>query len=260
MKKFCRLIKILLSDCMAASIILEEGKEIVKWIRNKKVNAVATILFGSAARGWKEAEDLDVLVVLDGTDEDVNKLLVEFNKESKRIEKQGLYPELTILKKNSIGKGNPSFYYSIIRDGINLTGDKSLFIKALVELEGKKAFLKACGLDRAYGFLKHAEEDLKRAKEVTDIQLVAEGAYRACVEAIYVLSRKHGMPIPGDHKEESERLSTLDEIYPSLNLSPRYFMLFQNLHADCFYHGDCGAIKDWLTNARKFIDDIAKVL
>ena len=78
----------------------------------------------------------------------MNKLLVEFNKNSKLI---GLYPELTILKKNSIGKSNPSFYYSIIHDGINLTGDKSLFINALVELEGKKA-QKACGLDRVYGF------------------------------------------------------------------------------------------------------------
>ena len=31
---------------MATSSILEEGKEIVKWIRDKKVSVVATILLG----------------------------------------------------------------------------------------------------------------------------------------------------------------------------------------------------------------------
>lgn len=241
--------------------IFKEGEEIVEWVKETGVKLVSAMLFGSAVRGWREPEDLDVLIVVDEPSRRVDELCRDFCKIDLRLsEKYGLYPELTVLRKDSIGKGNPIFYYSVVRDGVVLSGNKDLFIDALVRSEGKEGLERACGLERAYGFLRHAEKDIQDAKEITDLQLAAEGAYRACVEAIYALLRKHGMPVPGNHKEERERLHTLDEIYPEANISSRYSMLFEHLHAECFYHGECGHLRKWISKAKKFINDITKLL
>ncbi len=241
--------------------ILKEGKEIVHWVRGRGVKVVSAILFGSAVRGWSDPEDLDVLIVVDELDTEVDKLCSDFCKIDLALShKFGLYPELTILKKDSVGQGNSLFYYSIVRDGILLSGNKDLFINALVRAEGRKGLERACGLERAYGFLRHAEKDLKDAKDVVDLQLAAEGAYRACVEAVYALLRKHGMPIPGNHKEEREKLHTLDELYPEANILGTYSVLFEHLHAECFYHGECKRIREWISKAKEFIHNIAKLI
>jgi len=241
--------------------IIQEGKEIVQWFKKRDVKIVSAILFGSAVRGTREPEDLDMLVVVDEPDVEVDKLCADFHEIDLALTRKfGLYPELTILKKDSIGEGNPLFYYSIVRDGILLSGDKDLFIKALLKAEGREGLERACGLERAYGFLKHAEKDLKEAKDVVDLQLAAEGAYRACVEAVYALLRKHGMPIPSNHREEREKLQTLDELYPNVDLSATYSVLFEHLHAQCFYHGECRRIKEWISKAKEFIHNIAKLI
>ncbi|KPV61819.1 MAG: hypothetical protein AOA65_2154 [Candidatus Bathyarchaeota archaeon BA1] len=241
--------------------IFEEGREIVEWVKRSGAKLVSVILFGSAVRGWGEPEDLDVLIVVDEPDTEVDKLCRSFCGMDLALSKKfGLHPELTILKKVSIGKGNPLFYYSIIRDGVVLIGNKDLFLDALIKSEGRKELERACGLERAYGLLRHAEKDLEAAKDVTDLQLAAEGAYRACVEAIYALLRKHGMPIPSNHKEEREMLHTLDEIYPEANISSRYSTLFEHLHAECFYHGECGRIREWVSEAKEFVHKIATLI
>lgn len=241
--------------------IFKEGAEIVEWVKETGVKLVSAMLFGSAVRGWREPEDLDVLIVVDGSDRRVDELCRDFCKIDLRLsEKYGFYPELTVLRKDSIGKGNPVFYYSVVRDGVVLSGNKDLFIDALVKLEGKEGLERACGLERAYGFLRHAEKGVQDAKEVTDLQLAAEGAYRACVEAIYALLRKPGMPVPGNHTKERERLHTLDEIYSEADISGRYGTLFEHLHAECFYHGECGYLRRWISKTKEFIDDVAKLL
>lgn len=164
------------------------------------------------------------------------------------------------MKKESIGKGNPLFYYSVIRDGMLLSGSKDLFINALLKAEGKKGLERASGLGRAFSFLRHAERDIEDAKEVADLQLAAEGAYRACVEAVYALLRKHGMSIPSNHREEREKLLTLDEIYPEASISSEYGILFQHLHAERFDHGECERVREWISKAKKFVYNIAKLL
>jgi len=219
------------------------------------------ILFGSAVRGWGRPGDLDVLIVVDGLDDEIDELYHDFHKIDLTLgKKYGLFPELTLLRKASIGKGNPIFYYSIIRDGVALKGNKDLFIDALVRSEGREELERACGLRRAYSFLKHSEKDIKDAKDVTDLQLAAEGAYRACVEAIYAVLRKHGMPIPSNHEEEREKLRILDEIYPEIHISSRYSILFEHLHAECFYHGECERVREWISKAREFVDDLARLI
>ena len=241
--------------------IFKEGEDIVEWVRGRGLKLVSATLFGSAVRGRRKPEDLDVLIVIDEPSGEVDKLCHDFSKIDLALsEKYGLYPEITILRKDSIGKGNPLFYYSIVRDGITLSGNKDLFIDALLRSEGRKGLERACGLERAYGFLRHAEKDLRDIRDITDLQLAAEGAYRACVEAIYALFRKHGMPIPSNHKEEREKLSTIDEIYPEARISARYSVLFEHLHAECFYHGECGGMREWVSKAKEFIDDIAKLI
>lgn len=241
--------------------ILEESKEIVAWVEQRGIKLISAVLFGSAGRGLKEPKDLDILIVVDENSENVEKLLRGFhNIDLTLTKKYGVYPELTILRKNSIGKGNTFFYYSIIRDGITLKGNKDLFAKALLNAEGRQALERATGLERAHNFLKHAEKDLKEAKDVVDLQLAAEGAYRACVESIYALMRKHGMPLPSNHEEEREKLLALDEVYTESKISTKYYMIFERLHGDCFYHGECGHIKDWISKAREFLDTIAKLI
>jgi len=241
--------------------ILEEGKEIVEWVEQRGIKLVSVMLFGSAVRGFKKPKDLDILMVVDENTENVEKLRHGFhNIDLTLTKKYGFYPELTILRKNSIGKGNTSFYYSVIRDGITLKGNKDLFANALINAEGRQALEKATGVERAYSFLRHAEKDLKDAKDVADLQLAAEGAYRACVESIYALLRKHGMPLPSNHEEEREKLLILDELYSEAKISSKYYVLFERLHGDCFYHGECGHIRKWISKAREFLDNIAKLI
>ncbi|MFQ6075906.1 MAG: hypothetical protein ACE5Z5_07215 [Candidatus Bathyarchaeia archaeon] len=241
--------------------IFKEGGEIVEWVKGRGVNLVSVILFGSAARRWRRPGDMDVLIVVDEPDLEIDKLYRDFHKIDLALSKKyGLFPELTILKRDSIGRGSPLFYYSIVRDGVVLSGSKDLFIDALVRLEGREGLERACGLERAYSFLRHAERDIKDAKELTDLQLAAEGAYRACVEAIYALLRRHGMPIPRNHEEEREKLRIIDEIYPDVAISGRYSTLFEHLHAECFYHGECEHVRVWIISAREFVDDLARLL
>ncbi|MFQ6118933.1 MAG: hypothetical protein ACE5KE_03490 [Methanosarcinales archaeon] len=242
--------------------ILEEGKEIAKWIEERGVKLISVILFGSAVRRCKEPEDLDVLIIVDGREGEVNDIYKKFQKEVlfNLLKKYSIYPELTIIRKDKVGRGNPSFYYSIIHDGVVIKGNKKLFIDALTKLEGRKSLERAYGMERVYGFMRHAKRDLEEAENVTDIQIAAEGAYRACIEALYVLFRKHGLPIPGNHKEESETLKMLDEIYPSYDLSSKYAEIFEHLHAECFYHGECSEIRKWIAKAEEFIDGISHLL
>jgi len=241
--------------------ILEEGKEIVEWVEKKGIKLVSAVLFGSAARGFGKPNDLDILMVVDESPKKIDRLCQEFRTtDLKLTKKYGFYPELTILGKDSVGKGNTLFYYSIIRDGIILKGKKDLFASALLNAEGRQALEKAIGVERAYSFLKHAEKDLKEVKNVADLQLAAEGAYRACVEAMYALLRKHGMPLPSNHEEEREKLQTIDEIYPEASISSRYYMLFEHLHGECFYHGECANLREWISKAKEFIDNMAKLI
>jgi len=245
----------------ASERILKEGEEILEWVKERGVNLISVILFGSAVRSWRRPGDLDVLIVVDGLDDEIDELYHDFHKIGLILgKKYGLFPELTLLRKDSIGKGNPLFYYSIIRDGVVLKGNKDLFINALIRSEGRDELEKACGLGRAYSFLRHSEKDIKDAKDVTDLQLAAEGAYRACVEAIYAVLRKHGMPIPRSHEEEREKLRILDEIYPEARISSKYGILFEHLHAECFYHGECERVREWITKAREFVDDLARLI
>lgn len=240
--------------------ILEEVKEIVECVENKGIKLVSAVLFGSAARGFGKPNDLDLLLVVDENPDKIDTLCREFRTLDLTLTKKyGFYPELTILGKDHVGKGNTLFYYSIIRDGITLKGNKDLFVSALLNAEGKQALEKAIGVERAYSFLKHAEKDIKEAKEVSDLQLAAEGAYRACVEAMYALLRKHGMPLPSN-QEERKKLQTLDEIYTEASLSSRYYVLFEHLHGECFYHGECANLREWISKAKEFIDNIAKLI
>jgi len=241
--------------------ILEEGKEIVEWVEQRGVKVVSAVLFGSAVRGFGKPKDLDMLIVVDESQENVDKLSDGFHNIDLAVTKKyGVYPELTILRKGSIGKGNTFFYYSIIRDGITIKGNKDLFVNALLSVEGRQALERATGVERAYDFLKHAEKDLKDAKNVADLQLAAEGTYRACVESIYALMRKHGLPLPSNHQEEREKLLILDEIYPKAKISNKYHVLFERLHGDRFYHGECGHLRKWISKAREFLDNIAKLI
>jgi len=241
--------------------ILEEGKQIVEWVENKGIKLVSAVLFGSAARGFGKPNDLDIILVVDENPDKIDKLCREFRTLDLTLTKKyGFYPELTILGKDYVGKGNTLFYYSIIRDGITLKGNKDLFVSALLNAEGRQALEKAIGVERAYSFLKHAEKDIKEAKDVADLQLAAEGAYRACVEAMYALLRKHGMPLPSNHEEEREKLQTIDEIYTEASLSSRYYVLFEHLHGECFYHGECANLREWISKAKEFIDSIAKLI
>ena len=41
-----------------------------------------------------------------------------------------------------------------------LSGNKDLFIDALVKAEGRRGLQRACGLEREYSFLRHAEKDI----------------------------------------------------------------------------------------------------
>jgi len=241
--------------------ILEEGKEIVEWVEKKRIKLVSAVLFGSAARGFGKPNDLDILLVVDENPDKIDQLLREFRTLDLTLtKKHGFYPELTILGKDSLRKGNSLFYYSIIRDGIAIKGNKDLFAGALLNAEGRQALEKAIGVERAYSFLKHAEKDIKEAKDVADLQLAAEGAYRACVEAMYALVRKHGMPLPSNHEEEREKLQTLDEIYTEASLSSRYYVLFEHLHGERFYHGECANLREWIIKAKEFLDNIAKLI
>jgi len=240
---------------------LEEGREIADWLDQSNVGLVSVIVFGSAVRRSKKPRDLDVLIVIDDDAKDINKLHRSFDNVGLLVkQKYGLYPELTVLRRSTIGRGSPLFYYSIIRDGVVVRGSKDIFINALLKLEGRKSLENACGLERAYGFLKHAEKDLEEAKDIADIQLAAESGCRGCIEGLYALFRKHGLPLPSNHEEERERLKVLDEIYKNYNLPSRYSEIFEHLHAECFYHGECGDVRDWILKAKSFINDISRVL
>ncbi|MEM2936248.1 MAG: hypothetical protein QW231_03630, partial [Candidatus Bathyarchaeia archaeon] len=77
---------------------------------------------------------------------------------------------------------------------------------------------------------------------------------------IYAVLRKHGMPIPRSHEEEREKLRILDEIYPEVHISSRYTILFEHADAQCFYHGECERAREWISKAREFVYDLARLI
>ena len=80
---------------------LKEGKEIVEWVKKKRVKLVSAILFGSAVRRWKEPEDLDVLIVVDEPDQQIDKLYEDFREMDLTLDKK----IWSISRANDIEKG-----------------------------------------------------------------------------------------------------------------------------------------------------------
>jgi len=65
------------------------------------VKLVSAIPFGSAIRGWRMPEDLDVLIVVDEPERRVGELCRDFSKVDLRLsEKYTLYPDPTIMRKD----------------------------------------------------------------------------------------------------------------------------------------------------------------
>jgi len=206
------------------------------------------IVYGSAARGVRHPGDLDILVVVDVDEEEVQnirKRVIESGLDMELSKKYGVYPEIFVLSKDKIGKGSPLFYYSIINDGVPIVGEKEIFEDALERIgESNKLigdFLERrkranMSLGKARKFLREAERLLGEKEGLERIQLAAEGAYRACVEALYALFLKHSLPIPHDHVEEMEKLDIIERIYPTMLFKSRYREMMGKLHDDCFYH------------------------
>ena len=115
-------------------------------------------------------------------------------------------------------------------------------------------------MEKAYNFQKHAEKDLKDAKNDADFQMAAEGAYRACVESIYTLMRKCSIRLPTNPEEKRERLLILDKTYPKAEILSKYYVINEHLHIDCFYHSECGNVRKWISKAREFLDSMSKLI
>ena len=256
--------------------IFDEAEEVVKWVRERLPGKVCSVIvYGSAIRGWREKpEDLDVLIVVDVPQEEALKAKLAFvgtEINLKLSDKYGLYPEVIILSKEEIGRGSASFYYSVVHDGVPIYGGKDIFIEALKRTGGslERKFLKSVeegktSLSNAYEFLEMAAEDFglfKKTGRKRRLQSSAENAFRAMIEAIYALFRKHGLPTPRSHEEKRRGLTIIKEIYPRQQFQARYEEIFITLHDECFYHGRCPEnMDDWIKKVKLFIKSIEDVL
>ena len=256
--------------------IIDEAEEAAEWLRKTFTDKICSVIvFGSAVRGWKEKpEDLDILIVVDVSREEALKakqVFVKSGVDLKLTEKYGLYPEVIVLSKEEIGSGSASFYYSIIHGGVSIYGGKDIFVEALRKTGGdlERNFLKRMeggrmSLNAAYEFLEMATEDFelfKKTERKRRLQSSAENSFRAMIEAIYALFRKHGLPTPRNHEEERRGLSIVEEIYPQQQLKVRYEEIFTVLHDECFYHGKCPEnMGHWIQKVRDFIKDIEGLL
>jgi len=253
-----------------------EVEEIVKWVGKTLSGRIRSVtVFGSAVREWEgKPEDLDVLIVVDAPREDALKAKLAFLKGGVDLElsdRYGLYPEVVILSKDEVGLGSPGFYYSIVRDGVSVQGGKELFVEALKRIGGnlERDFLKRMeegrlSLSVAYEFLDMAKEDLelfKRTGRSRRLQSSAENAFRAVIEAVYALFRKHGLPTPRSHEEERRGLVIVQEIYPRHRIQAEYEEIFTRLHDECFYHGRCPKdMEDWIEKVERFLKNVEDIL
>lgn len=243
----------------------------IKLICGDRLHSI--IVYGSAARGVEKPGDLDILVVIDpkGMEiRDIRKQVIASDLDIELSKKYGVYPEIFVLGKERIGKGSPMFYYSIINDGVPIVGEKEIFEEALKRI-GKsnkliEDFLERrkranMSLGKANKFLREAEKLLDEKESLERMQLAAEGAYRACVEALYALFIKHSLPVPHNHIEEMERLDIIERMYPGMLFKSRYREMMSVLNDDCFYHGDCPKdLEHWLGRVRQFIQDVEEVV
>jgi predicted nucleotidyltransferase/uncharacterized protein (UPF0332 family) len=251
----------------------EEKKriEIIKAFANEVLKLYgdlvkSVVLFGSTARGdWKKESDIDVFVIIDDTKQNItpsfrDKMEEEFDKIARKLSDKLSVQQPYLLTEfwNMVRIGHP-IIFNFIREGIPIY-DRDVFtpIKRLLQMGEIKPSREA-----VEKYMERAPKRIERI-ESSKLYMVAEDCYYAMLETAQAVLMFFGAspPKPADAPDE------LRKNLVKLNiLKPEYADWLEgviNLRKD-IEHRKINKISgkeldEWIEKAKKFIDEMQKVL
>jgi len=251
----------------------EEKKriEIIKAFANEVLRLYgdlvkSVVLFGSTARGdWKKESDIDVFVIIDDTKQNItpsfrDKMEEEFDKIARKLSDKLSVQQPYLLTEfwNMVRIGHP-IIFNFIREGIPIY-DRDVFtpIKRLLQMGEIKPSREA-----VEKYMERAPKRIERI-ESSKLYMVAEDCYYAMLETAQAVLMFFGAspPKPADAPDE------LRKNLVKLNiLKPEYADWLEgviNLRKD-IEHRKINKISgkeldEWIEKAKKFIDEMQKVL